>query len=223
MAKSARKSMVKTTNRSLAAPKYYETRRAKNKNATKTRLILDNSAEAIDAANSYVEEFYGEVSKSFKATAGYGFQHFNQDGVAHGDGFSRLSNESLGIILLQAGEILAQRAAQSGNKAFAEQMGEGGDPAIAKKTIDLARRFLNERPTTIRKQQESNIRANMYKDIMTDLGLNDENEIIPKVKTPKAKSKAESKAESKSKGEGKKSPSKDQARSDEAEVSETVA
>ena len=188
-AKKTRKPRIKrSTNRTVAQPKYHESRRETNKNVTKARVILDNSADAMKAAAAHVVEFFGPVARKFSADEKYGRQHYNQDGFIHPDGVLRLSNESIALMILQGGEVLAQRASQKGNKAFAEQMGEGGDPAAAQKAIDMTRRFLNERPAEIKKDQK----AGIYGSVMDDLGIEDASEIVPKAK-PAAKKKTAAK------------------------------
>lgn len=184
----------KTKVRTLGKPVYLETRRAKNKNSTRSRLTMDNSVEGLASAGRFVKEFFTTVAKRFPANAGYGLQHYNQDGFIHPDGVLRLSNHSLALLSLQIGEVLSQRTAEKGNKAFTEQMGEGGDPAEAAKAISCIRRFLNERPSEIR----SDAKQGIYRNVMKDLGL--ESDIVPaasKKSAPKKKApkKAEAEAE----------------------------
>jgi len=186
----------KTKVRTLGKPTYLETRRAKNKNATRSRVVADNSADGLASAFRFVKEFFGPVAKKFKANAGYGLQHYNQDGFIHPDGVLRLSNQSLALMSLQISEVLSQRVAQKGNKAFTEQMGEGGDPAEAAKVIGHIRRFLNERPAAIKSDSNQGI----YRGVMKDLGL--EGDIIPA--TPRKKPAA--KKDSGKKPAAKKSP-----------------
>lgn len=223
--KTARKTVAKSTNRSVAAPTYSETRRAKNINATKARLILDNSADAMQSVGDHVNQFFVGVAKKFDANPGYGLQHFNQDGFVHPTGVMRLSNESLALLAVQISEVLSQRAANVGNESFAKQMGEGGDPQVAKKSIEMIRRFLNERPAQIKSEQKLSI----YAHVMNDLGIADVSEIVPKAKEPKAEPKAEVKAETepkakpKGKSRSKKPAAKAQAQTETTETAETVS
>lgn len=198
MAKNSKKSprkpkIARSTNRTVAMPKYSENRRAKNKNTTDARLILDNSADAILVATDHVTEFFGPVARSFEADAGYGFQHFNQEGFVHPDGALRLSNESLALMGLQIAEVLSQRAAHKGSKAFEAQMGEGGSPTDAQKTIDMFRRFLNERPAAIRKDSKSEI----YTSVLNELGI-DNVETVTKKKVENTAKKTSKKKTAKS-------------------------
>lgn len=196
----------KTKVRTLGKPTYLESRRAKNKNATRSRVVADNSADGLASAFRFVKEFFGPIAKKFKANAGYGLQHYNQDGFIHPDGVLRLSNQSLALMSLQIGEVLSQRVAQRGNKAFTEQMGEGGDPAEAAKVIGHIRRFLNDRPAAIKSDSNQGI----YRGVMKDLGL--EGDIVPA---------APRKAAAK-KGSAKK-PAKKKAAKAETEVAEASA
>lgn len=180
--------------RSSKRPAYHEARAAKNKNSTETRPILDNTAEAMEAANAHVHEFFNVASQRFEASQAYGFQHYNQDGFLHADGVHRLSNLSLAMMALQIGEVLSQRSAQKGNKSFAEMMGEGGDPAAAQKAIDMIRKFLAERPALVK----ADSKKALYGAVLSDLGIADASEIVPakgSAKTPAAKKAAKQEEE----------------------------
>lgn len=183
----------KTKVRTIGKPKYLDSRRAKNKNAARTRVVADNSTSGFASAVRFVKEFFGPIANSFKANAGYGLQHFNQDGFIHPDGVLRLSNHSLALMGLQIAEVLSQRAAEKGNKAFTEQMGEGGDPADAAKTIGHLRRFLNDRPAAIK----ADAREGIYRGVIKDLGL--EGDIVPAVPRKAAAKKGSAKKPAKKK------------------------
>lgn len=185
--KKTRKPTAKrSTNRTVAAPKYHETRRETNKNVTKARLVLDgNATEGFDSATKHATEFFGPVARKFTADEKYGRQHYNQDGFIHPDGVLRLANESLALAAVQIMEVLSQRAAQKGNKAFAEQMGEGGDPAAAQKAIDMIRKFGADRPKAI----AADAKAGIYGSVMKDLGIADAKDIVPAAGSKKAPAK----------------------------------
>lgn len=188
-----------STNRTVAAPKYHESRHSTNKNATKARISLDgNVADNAATFSEHTTEFFGPVARRFEADALYGRQHFNQDGFLHPDGALRLSNVSLAMMSAQIMEVLAQRAAKKGNKAFTEQIGEGGSPADAGAALSALRQFASNRPREIADDDK----AEIYSTVMGDLGLTkDEVEAMkgkngqvskPKPKSkPKAKPKAE--------------------------------
>ena len=176
----------RSTNRTVAAPAYHESRRKTNKNVTKTRLdIAGTAASMAESCVKHATEFFGTVARRFTADEKYGRQHYNQDGFIHPDGVLRLSNESLALAGTQILEVLSQRAAQTGNKAFAEQMGEGGDPAAAKKVIDGLRKFAADRPGQIK----ADAKAGIYGSVMKDLGIEDAAEIVPAAGSKKAAAK----------------------------------
>jgi len=166
----------RSTNKTAAKPAYHDSRRKTNKNVTKTRLNIGGTiAEYIESASLHATEFYGTVARRFSADEKYGRQHYNQDGFIHPDGVLRLSNESIALICTQAFEVLSQRAAQKGNKAFTEQMGPGGDPIEAQKVIDGLRKFGMDRPTAIK----ADAKAGFYGSVMKDLGIENASEIVP--------------------------------------------
>lgn len=184
-----------STNRTVAAPKYHESRHKTNKNATKARVSLDgNVAENASTLSEHATEFFGPVARRFKADASYGRQHFNQEGFLHPDGALRLSNVSLAMMGAQIMEVLAQRASKKGNKPFTEQIGEGGDPALAAAALSALRQFASNRP----KEIAENEKAGIYGKVMADLGIDaSEMEEIKKKngkKSGKAKAKAKDEA-----------------------------
>lgn len=207
--KTQKESAPKKRRQRSSKPVYHENRRLANlngkcPNATDTPLILDSTNEAMEVAQQYLLEYRENTSK-WEATAQYGRQHFNQDGFCHPDGVVRFPNRSIAMLLLQAAEVLAERASHEGDSKYADAIGPGGDPAEAAKVLRLIRRFVQERPDQLKEKNKERSK----KAVAELLGVNPD-EIVsaskppqsekpkPKKKTTTQKKVAASKAKSKS-------------------------
>ena len=176
------------------SPKYHENRRLTNKNVTDARINLADPSDSIDSATDHVTEFFGTVAARFSADEKYGRQHYNQDGFIHPDGVLRLSNESLVLMMLQAGETLSRRSAQKSDT----DLGEGGSPSEAQRAIKLVLRFLDERTKNIAATQA----ADTYRSVMMHLGIDNASQIVSKADAD-ANAEADTKTEADIKTEGK--------------------
>lgn len=136
-------------------PKYNEKRRTEkpNKNTTVAKIILGNTAEALNAARAHVREFFQEIPTRYKADAKYGLQHYNQEGFLHPDGLTRLGNQSLTMLGLQIAETLSIRASHSNDSVYNSRQGPDANSQTAIESIALLTEFLNVRSGEIQAEK----------------------------------------------------------------------
>lgn len=179
---------VRSTARNAIIPVDSSTREGTNKNSTKNNPV----AGKVETLVAHVVEFFGVVAKRFEANKGYGRQHINSNGVVHPDAAMTKSNTALTKLIIQCGEVLAQRAALVGSKDAEGILADSGaTPAEAKAfLVDIAK-FLKDRPGQIKADTSQAI----LDDVAKDIGLEDGASLVPNASAKaKPKTKAQAKA-----------------------------
>lgn len=106
---------------------------------------------------------FAESSTRWEANEQYGRQHYNKDGFMHRDGLTRLPDESLGHLMAQAAEELAQRAAFKGTEVVNKKINP--DTAAA-----LLRTICNwglQRPASVANSK----RLQAYAEVAAETGI----------------------------------------------------
>lgn len=130
-------------------------------NATGVELPTDGTQESFDkAANSHLRSFT-EASTRWQASAAYGMQHYNREGFMHRDGLTRLDDDSLAMLVLQAGDELAQRAAFQGTVKGTEKR----NPETAANFIVGLSSWLKGRPAAVKEDRKQQAYTALKSDI----------------------------------------------------------
>lgn len=107
--------------------------------------IEGNQEDSIKSIDKINDEF-ARLSTFWEATAAYGRQHYNGDGFCHRDGLTRVGDESLGILVAQGIEELAQRTVFKGSKVGSVKR----DPTVADKILKAVLAWAEQRPKAIK-------------------------------------------------------------------------
>jgi hypothetical protein len=131
-------------------------------NQTGITLPADESGDAFGKAVNKSNAAFAEASTRWEANEQYGRQHYNKYGFMHRDGLTRLNDEALALLMAQAGEELAQRAAFSGGAVENKKI----NPATALNHINGLSAWLKGRPAEIKGSRK----AAAYELVKSDTG-----------------------------------------------------
>jgi len=134
-------------------------------------IRLNQTGRTIDTKGDESKQFksldqavsaFAESSTRWEANEQYGRQHYNKDGFMHRDGLTRLPDESLALLMAQAAEELAQRAAFAGTDASNKKV----DPELAAALLKTICNWGLQRPTVI----FNNKRSQAYAQAESEIG-----------------------------------------------------
>lgn len=120
-------------------------------NQTGLSLPTDETGDKFGAAVNKVNAAFAESSTRWEADEQYGRQHFNKYGFMHRDGLTRLNDEALSLLIAQAGEELAQRAAFTGTVVDNKRI----NPATAANHVKGLSVWLAGRPAEIKESRKA--------------------------------------------------------------------
>lgn len=132
-----------------------------NLNETGAPLPIDATGEAFCKAANRANSDFSEASTRWAASAAYGKQHYNAHGFMHRDGLTRLNDQALALLMLQAGEELAQRSAFLGQAEASKRV----NPAAAANYVAGISTWLAQRPDEIK----SSRKAKAYEIVKADM------------------------------------------------------
>lgn len=123
-----------------------------------TGMAIDasgNQGQIISSIDKHIDGF-NKASERWEATAEYGRQHFNDDGFLHRTCVTRLDDDALAKLVVQASEELCQRAAMAGSEAT---LGRKIDTKQSAALVDGIQVWLGQRVESI----TANKREQAYK------------------------------------------------------------
>lgn len=114
--------------------------------------------KSIDKANAA----FAESSTRWEADERYGRQHYNKFGFMHRDGLTRLTDDAIMLLMVQAGEEMAQRAMFKGSTGIAPT--KRINPALAQSFIKAFVAWLPQRPEAIKTSRKAQAYAAVTED-----------------------------------------------------------
>jgi hypothetical protein len=130
-------------------------------NETGLEINVNEDRETGVKSINRLNDAFKKLSSYWEATPAYGRQHYNADGFCHSDGLSRVNDQSVAILAVQALEELAQRTVFKGSGAESRKI----DPALADKLYKTILGWAGGRPAEIK----GNRKEQAYKIIEADI------------------------------------------------------